>query len=359
MFFDINTNLSSVPHRLLNEMHCVGRWKVFLDAGWTSTSVGSTTTFKKGYSTESEIAEARANQTGNFCIITCKDNSITIEHDNCRGFPIYWNENMISNLYATDNQLWNGQTGSIENDKVKCSLGELILDPINPEKQDVAVLLDLADKYFKDYISQYLKYNSDFHIAHTSGIDSITLSALANKELPAVEQRITCDSPLSEHIKSSHWGYTQLPNKYKFIGTGFCGDEFMMRNPTYVNWYLKFYGLDLCHSYDKNPNTYMEGFIKHRYLDKISNDTMSFDSEKKMQYQYLNTMLSDFQMWHLNETITFTPFKNRYIPHLLMSMKPEDALGQVTDALFSKNLIRRNNSKLLLKLSAHKNNVLP
>ena len=359
MFFDINTNLSSVPHRLLNEMHCVGRWKVFLDAGWTSNSVGSTTTFKKGYSTESEIAEARANQTGNFCIITCKDNSITIEHDNCRGFPIYWNKNMISNLYATDNQLWTGQTGSIENDKVKCSLGELILDPINPEKQDVAVLLDLADKYFKDYISQYLKYNSDFHIAHTPGIDSITLSALANKELPAVEQRITCDSPLSEHIKSSHWGYTQLPNKYKFIGTGFCGDEFMMRNPTYVNWYLKFYGIDLCHSYDKNPNTYMEGFIKHRYLDKISNDTISFDSEKKMQYQYLNTMLNDFQMWHLNETITFTPFKNRYIPHLLMSMKPEDALGQVTDALFSKNLIRRNNSKLLLKLSAHKNNVLP
>ena len=359
MFFDIRTNTSNLPHEFLNEMHEVGRWKIFLDAGWTSNSVGSTTTFKKGYSTESEIADAKANETGNFCIITCKTNTVTIEHDNCRGFPIYWNENMLSNLYVTDNQLWTGQTGWVEGDRVKCSLGELILDPINPDKQDVDVLLDLTDMYFKDYISNYLKYNPDFHVAHTSGIDTITVSALANKELQPPEPRVTCDSPLSTHIKSSHWGYAKLPNKYNFIGTGFCGDEFMMRNPTYVNWYLKFHGIDLCSSYNENPNTYMEGFIKHRYLDKMANDAISFDSEKQMQYHYMNTLLNDFQMWHLNETITFTPFKNRYVPHLLMSMKPKDALGQVTDALFSKNLIRRNNSKLLLELSANKNGVLP
>lgn len=359
MFFDINTNPSGTTHKYLNEMHKVGRWKIFLDNGWISSHSGSTTTFKKGYSTESEIVDAKAGQTGNFCIITCKSNSITIEHDDCRGFPIYWSNDMISNLYSSSNQLWTGQTAFIEDDKVKCKFGKLLLDSISTEKQNVRVLLDLVETYFKNYIAQYLKYNADFYLADSSGIDTLTLSALANKAVQPVEPLIICNSPLSEYIKTRYWGYKQLPNKYNFVGTGFCGDEFMMRNPLYVSWYLKFHNIDLQKMYSKNPDTYMEGFIKHRYLDKISKDSSSFRNEKEMQYQYMNNMLNDFQMWHLNETITFTPFKNRYVPHLLLSMKPKDVLTQVTDALFSKNLIYRNNPNLISKLSANKNDVLP
>ena len=125
---------------------------------------------------------------------------------------------MISNLYSSSNQLWTGQTAFIEDDKVKCNFGKLLLDSISTEKQNVRVLLDLVETYFKNYIAQYLKYNADFYLADSSGIDTLTLSALANKAVQPVEPLIICNSPLSEYIKTRYWGYKQLPNKYNFVG---------------------------------------------------------------------------------------------------------------------------------------------
>lgn len=311
---------------------------LYLDEGWVKVDNHTGVEFRKGYSTEFELIDIPLDKqyAGNYCII--KEGEIF--HDNCRAFPLFYGE-QISNLRPSENQQW------IAPDITDIS-----------DKLDMGDITDMCSAYLADQVSGFRKYNGDFVIPRSGGIDSLTLEAVSGNEATN-EERVISDSPLSEYAQQHYWGYRQLASNYPVVGTGYCGDEFLMRNPMYTNWYLRFHGIDLLAEYGKVPGTYMEGFIKHRYAAKIQQDNEVFMDEASLAYHMMSHILNDYQMWHLDDVITFTPFRSNYLAYLMLKMRPEDALAQVTDGKLQKSIINHFNPGLLGTLSPNKNNVLP
>ena len=359
MFF----NVSKTTDTLLNERCKIGAFKLYLDQGWHESLTADSIVFKKGYSIESEIEDAVPNKTGNYCIITCNmhKKTVTIEHDNCRGFPIFFNDSSINNLYpdSATQQCWYGQTIQLDNNQIKPNYKPAVTYKVLPTLS-LDQIVNTSVEYFTNYISNFVKYNFDYIVPESKGIDTLTISAMSGKDPdPAVYPIPVSETKLSQHLRQHFWGYTQLSNNYECVGTGFCGDEYMMRNPMYVQWFLMHHGVDLRLEYNKVKNTYMEGFTKHRYLLKGKLDENPFNSTQELFNEIMNNILNDHQMWHLDNVITLTPFKNNFIPELLLRMTPQDALAQVTNAEYSRRIIGHFNSKLIKRLSPNKNNVAP
>ncbi len=361
MFFNITNDTDA----LLTEHYKFGEYTLYLDEGWTRTG----TVWRKGYSVESELQDIDPGEAepGNYCIIVVHNNTLSVYHDDCRGFPIYYNKDGFNNLYpgTKEDQVWVGQSIRIINDDILLVFGHESYDLsiISPEKKYLHELILHTTAYIDYQVIGYRKYNTDFVIPKTGGIDSLTLQAISHTEATGssdYNNLVLSDTKLANHLQKTFWGYKQLSAEFPSIGTGFCGDEYLMRNPQYVAWYLMHYGIDLSIEYNKKPNTYMEGFTKHKYLSKIQKAvTDTFENEQSLYASMLNYMFNDHQMWHLDNVITFTPFKNMYVPVLLLNMKPEDALAQVTDAAFQKEIISRYNPALLNNLDVNKNEYAP
>lgn len=352
-------NVSKDPDNLLDEAFKFGEYTLYLDEGWHKTSNRFQVTFRKGYSLESIISEATPGEDGNFCVITYHygSDTLTIEHDSCRGFPIFCYENGINNLYkGTELQTYESQKVWIHNGIVSSDYAPALYPTTAPREMEYEELLEIACAVLEYDYRCYLQNNEDFVLPPSDGIDTLTVMAVTHKD--GVTSKLTpATTPRAKHMQTFFWGYNQLNDVNGMIGTGFCGDEFLMRNPLYANWFLGFHGIDLGKEYAKVPGTYMEGFIKHRYLSKLI--TAIYESEAVMMYNILNRVLNDHQMWHLDNTIAYTPFKNKFLAELMMSLKPEDAFFQATDGKLQRDIIRNFLPGITPQMSQHKNNVAP
>ena len=353
MFFDITKEESP----LLEEAFEFDGYKLYLDAGWQRVQTPTALEFRKGYSSEAELIDVKPGRNGNYCILRYSDHAMTIQHDDCRGFPLYYADEQVTNLYQKT-PVWVDEKVVIEHGKIR------VLYPDQPrcyhlqEKQEHTRIQNMVHDHLRYEMQMIEKYNGWFDILPSDGVDTCMLQAISKQPFTEDDYIVqdgviwTAPTELSEYVQDIHWGYKQLSGLYNQIMTGFCGDEFMMRNPLYVHWYLSFYGIDLTKEYDYP--SYMQGFIKHRYLHKLK--PIEFESEQQMLDHIRQRMYNDHQMWHLNRVTTFTPLKNRFIPELLFTMKPEDVLAQVTDASLQKEIIKK---AALSGISTHKNNVSP
>jgi DNA-binding MltR family transcriptional regulator len=69
-----------------------------------------------------------------------------------------------------------------------------------------------------------------------------------------------------------------------------------------------------------------------------------------------NVALNDFQMWHLDNAITFTPLRNLDIATECLYAEPDVVLHQVIHGGLSKAIIEKLNPKNLESISLYKNN---
>jgi hypothetical protein len=68
-----------------------------------------------------------------------------------------------------------------------------------------------------------------------------------------------------------------------------------------------------------------------------------------------NYNVNDWQHWHFGNTLTWTPLRDVEIFKLVASLPIEDLIEQVMNSGLSKELIKRNNPKILSYLSTKKN----
>ena len=83
--------------------------------------------------------------------------------------------------------------------------------------------------------------------------------------------------------------------------------------------------------------------------------------EKKDENARLNVknqIVNDYQMWHINDTITFTPFKNIELIDLSLCADADTIIRQVTHAELSFAIIKRLNPTNLQRVRMHKNGVV-
>jgi hypothetical protein len=155
-------------------------------------------------------------------------------------------------------------------------------------------------------------------------------------------------------VIQKHWSYTQVHHYIEptFLASGAVGDSFMLRHPIVVALWLKFHDIDLCDfEFPKGTESNLISHIQNR----IAKSTVINDYYEQIQglthnefkLFVLNIIVNDFQHWHIGNTYTFTPLKDLNIANIMLNLKVEDSLGQLSHSEISKSIISNNNSDLI------------
>ena len=87
----------------------------------------------------------------------------------------------------------------------------------------------------------------------------------------------------------------------------------------------------------------------------FAQQAQNFVASENIVWDNCNTVVNDWQHWHLGNTLTWTPFRDLELFKLYMSLPYEQALGQIMNSAVSRVLIERNVPGLTTMLSDQKN----
>jgi hypothetical protein len=131
----------------------------------------------------------------------------------------------------------------------------------------------------------------------------------------------------------------------------------MLRSPTTANLMLLHYGTAI--------PTLLDGKFKDCLHSIYFNNSKYFEMWKTQSLESIdlasvirtccNYNVNDWQHWHFGNTLTWTPLRDVEIFKLVASLPIEDLIEQVMNSGLSKELIKRNNPKILSYLSTKKN----
>lgn len=300
-----------------------------LDAGWKK--------YKKGY------------------IKTIGTESIKIDtihkkvYLNTFSIPYYYNDNTLSSfpfpklsLIPYDHDICFDSTLSVVYNHKK-NISSYTKEKINVDNF-VEFIIDSAGKTFDT--------NTKYLIPQSHGLDSTTVQAIMdyyNIDYKPYKVKGFSKNKFYNQLQQIHWGFRQTPY-YKnsvSIVTGFYGDEYILRNPVYVQYRLFEDNIDLHKQFLKFPNSYMHDFYMMYYKKKTSS--------LKVNQNYLQIILNDWQMWHVNNCQIVNPFFNKEILFKGLSLDADSIIKQSIDGFISKEIIKRTNPKLLTTLDNKKN----
>lgn len=187
-------------------------------------------------------------------------------------------------------------------------------------------------------------------IADTNGLDCNTIIAVMNY-FSIDYQTYTYDGNRDSHpqwyrnIQDAHWGFNQTPyfNESVNLVTGMYGDEYMLRNPSYVEQHCK---IDLCKVFEKYKDSYMYNFFEQGYKKKMN---------KGYNKNWLQVLLNDYQLWSFGNTNVINPFKNKDILIKGLSLDQDTILKQLTDGYINKLIIQQTDPKRLSHIHKDKN----
>jgi hypothetical protein len=208
---------------------------------------------------------------------------------------------------------------------------------------------------FCDYIIQSVYKQLEggqYIIGDSKGLDCTTIMSILDYfnikyRTFCYDKRETNVDSLYKHLQETHWGFNQtayFSEPTKLI-TGMYGDEYLLRNPLYVQWLLD--DVNLSNVFEKYPNAYMYDYFKEYYCVKITN--------LQPNKNFLQNILNDYQLWSHFNTQVICPFKNINILQLGLNLDYDTIIKQVTDGYINKKIISMCNKKLLLSLDDKKN----
>jgi hypothetical protein len=122
----------------------------------------------------------------------------------------------------------------------------------------------------------------------------------------------------------------------------------MLRSPTTANQYLLKNGTSIPQLLMTNPDClHYAYFSKHLAL---------FEGQQSATAPELcNSVVNDWQHWHLGHTLTWTPFRDLELFKLFLALPYEQAVAQIMNSEVSQELIERNVPGLTGVLSEQKN----
>lgn len=322
----------------LNKNDIGNGWQLFLDDGWTEQSG----VFYKGIGSS-------------WCRIHT-DTHVHIETNQLRDFPIYHDDDSVSNFIKLQHDV--PVDGVVHVDgKIRIEFQK----DFYPEKSEDPLSFQECHKILFDTLIENVssfdtQNNRPVLIPVQNGIDTLTVRSVFDHLGVKYQTFDLCDRPkfsrLGEKLFDENWGFKQVMEASgSVIVTGFHGDEYVLRNPYYVNALLHDRGVDLLDAIQKTGDSYMTKYILSygRTLEKYKN----IDHDK-----LLSMICNDFQIWHLNDTYFFSPLKDVRLLGLL-NADNQTVLSQITNAGLSRSIIERCNPKLMGLIDAEKNHTDP
>ena len=350
MNFLITTNADYKNDFDLNEI-THKNFRIFFDDNWTRN--------------EDSITKGTAN---NYCTVKFGD-TIEITHNELRDFPLWYNNYTCSNFTKLDNYV--PVDGILKHDDQwhltyekdfyvepkSCGCGRSTIDRCvgwhSYDEEPYAVAL--IKKVLVDNTKEFLKCNTlDLIVPNNNGLDTLLVRSVLDYlkvdytlfDIEKVDYK-----KLQYNNAIEYYGFNQIQelDSPKCVVTGFYGDEYILRNPYYVQHLLKNKGVDICDIFDNKPDCYMREYFDLAYREKCKKSD-SVDTNKVKQM-----MCNDIQVWHINNTMIFTPLKDKRLLKLLECNK-NIIINQVTDGKLSKLVIEHFNKDLLPLLDKSKNN---
>lgn len=349
MFFSVSTE---PDRRFLNRIQHLDLWINF-DAGWTLKS----SSLRKGYQS-------------NHCCIDLLDNGITVNHSHPRSFPMWFEHGFITNLYPdSGKQAWVRDSLHMMPDGrivwTPLALDLLVPDDTITMTQALSRTIDLLDQSVQELNGQSLK------LFCTGGLDTFLLYALLT------HHKIKFDLLDHEQFESNrfvdlnrqalehHWSYNRQQlhhwNNPTWLATGGCGDEYFLRGPAVIAMLAAWHDIDFALLLEQNPTCYHYHHFK-RYQDLWH---ATWQQRELLREQYptraelmnhvMDNLANDHQHWHLEQTMTWTPFKNIEIARTLLQCDITDLIPQFLNGDLTRQIIARYCPEVLQFVSTYKN----
>lgn len=279
--------------------------------------------------------------------------SISVQTNKFRSFPIYSNSDTLTNFQKIGNTIPVDGLAGIVDGKVTIKYQEKFYPKIPNDrlsfKECKEILFDAVIENTGTFVANN---NKQIMIPSQAGAD--TLLARSVFDYLGVSYTLfdfdtkPILSRLGDHLAKNFWGFSQVPEfDDRVVVCGFFGDEWVLRNPYYVHILMSGRGISITEKFDSIKNCYMKKYFES-YRNKCS--VASHKSREKL----LTEICNDFQIWHLNSTIFFSPFKHESLLTLLAA-DTETVLSQVTNAELTKSVMEMLNPTLVNQIDAYKN----
>lgn len=370
MFFNISdTHLENYPcHWQL------GKFSVSTDNGWTLTTLGTAQILYKGYADKNSLDnlldeilfQQEPQLTGNFCALVLVDNSIEIQTDRYRSFPIYIGHG-VNNLIPTDYIAW---TDSLITVHADLSITEDKFDVIgkidtSPIALDEA--LDAITSILDWKVTNFLKHNQlPIKSFLSGGVDSLLVYSFLRKHTDAFEL-VKCSHVDYDYfwLKNSSditrfWAYNQIHHWTEpcVLTSGAPGDEFTMRSPTTTDLFLKHHNIKISELLAQPKwadSLHYKYFSKEKHMQIFLTQEAPVQLLENLHWNLCNIVVNDWQHWHLGNTITWTPLRDLDIFKIMLRLPVDVLIEQVMNSNISIQLIERNCPGLSTAISDAKN----
>ena len=345
---------------------------IHLDAGWRSMEIGHCKLYYKGYTDKGNLEDQvnliyyGARPSGIWTVIEQHSDGHVIITPKYRPYPLYTKDKVSTNLPLDDYTLVPTLLLVEEIPEEKITIDEAAVQILDILKENIQNILDnnklgnpklmfsggvdsLALWAILDSITEdYVLHANDPDFEALSKVDAQTAFNMFNK----IEREYT--NSFIELISKKYWGYelTGINHTPTAHIVGFWGDEVMLRNPDHIDILAKHKGTtakDLV-----KPNDYMYKYLmKSNY--ELSNQYNSRSSEA-VAHNIIKMWLSyDFQMWHLDEHIHYSPYFDIRIYKVMRKLSIDDIIRHSLTACIQRKIIDLVNPKFNLLLSDQKN----
>lgn len=314
------------------------------DDGWTQTD----NVVHKGYKLSAG--------NGNHVWFECNGASVTIKHDKDRSFPMWQCNDCVTNIGECGKSIPAKWQLTVNSDMTTsgCNL------------QPYTVRKDLTDEGVVDFIHETLLQTYDEFLTQNTrplrlflsgGIDTTTAWAYLDHFTKDYE---ICDYEYIKHTPFykrnskdilKFWGYQQIHlwDEDCVLVSGGNGDENLLRGPFTLAIALKQYGLTFEDILQPQDYHYKYLLKKEQNVDDV------FATIRSVPHFILDTNVNDHQHWHIDRTLTFTPFKDIRLLEAMLSGSKDLLINQARDAWVNKELVRRLDASKLSVLSNQKN----
>ena len=354
MFFYIGNNN---PFQALTQVEP----NLYLDKGWSNKK----SIWYKGYSTECKISEKLQDilqgyqPAGKWCVI----HNNHIYHAKFRGFPIYKLGNQLTNI--------------------KLDGYNFIVHKITPPPIDNSLTLDEASIIIGDILLEntknFFKYNdidTTFNVLFSGGLDTLTSWAvldnvtknyvleahvpdLKNKTYASLYESLgrirEYESDLTDKVSSDNWGYaiSSFYTNTNWYLTGFYAEVIQFRDAEAIHGLANYKGKYIDELAE--PNDYLYWFLKRPSLDNYKKSMLQFKGEQSLKEYLYDTIFFDYQMWHFDNNMTFSPFFDIRISDTMMKLSIDDITKNALNGTIQRKIVERFNPQLLLILAEFKN----
>jgi hypothetical protein len=365
MFFHI----ADQPQENYSHHWHMGSFHVSTDAGWQLEQVGTAQVLYKGYADRADlkcllmdiVLQTIPHILGNFCALVVVDNTLTIQTDRYRSFPIYIGDHAVNNLIATSHTAWTDSMITVHPDM---TVTENKFDLIG-DTAVAASTVDQIDQLLSNKIQSFLSHNRlPLKVFLSGGVDTLLIYSYivkfcAEHEMVWGQHTDYDDFYLTNHDDiQSYWGYRQIHHWQDacVLASGAPGDEFMLRSPVTANLYLLNHRTSVPKQLQHYPDClHRDYFNLPKHTSVFEQQQKEFVPSKDLVWDLCNIVANDWQHWHIGNTQTWTPLRDLELFKMCLALPRDQATAQIVDSAVSRQLIERNVPGLTRVISDQKN----